>query len=67
MPHPNRSILLPVKSIAEVAADMGISPAEVPRLERNALLKMRDALERDGLTFRELLALMEEEALNPKH
>jgi hypothetical protein len=57
-----RSILLPEKSIADVAANMGISVAEATRLERSALLKMRDAFERDGLTFRELLAMIAEES-----
>lgn len=57
-PPPRRSILLPVKSISQVAADMGISVAEATRLERSALLKARDALERRGLTFRELLSLL---------
>lgn len=59
-PVERRPVMLPVKSYSEVAQDMGISVAEAVRLERSALLKARDALERDGLTFRELLALLYE-------
>jgi hypothetical protein len=53
-----RSILLPVRSVAEVAAAMGLSRAQVMRLETRALLKTRAALEARGLGYRELLALI---------
>jgi len=45
-------------SRAQIARNLGISETEVRRIEARALLKARAALERQGLSFRQILALL---------
>lgn len=45
-------------STKEIAAGLGMSTNRAVRLEINARLKTKDALERNGDGFRELLALL---------
>ena len=56
--HPAPMPLTAVLSRAVVARNLGISESEVARIERRALLKARDMLERRGLSFKSLLALI---------
>ena len=45
-------------SRAQIARNLGISETEVRRIEARALLKARAELERQGLSFRQILALL---------
>jgi DNA-directed RNA polymerase sigma subunit (sigma70/sigma32) len=48
----------PQRSVAAVAATMGISRSQVTRLETRAILKMKDSLRRRGESFDSLISLI---------
>jgi len=53
------SRLVPGKSREKVARAMGISVAEVERIERVALAKAYAEMQRRGMTYRELISLLQ--------
>ena len=57
-PPPPACRLVPGMSREEVARALGLTPAEVARIERRALLKCLAELTRRGHSYRDLISLL---------